>query len=106
RALPPGGRIFVLTSGNTFSAGIATAARLKHHGGRRTVIVGEPVGDRERHWGEGGSAFLPSSRVEVRYATALHDFEHGCALAELRSCHFVDYVVGVAAGSLSPDLAV
>src|SRR5437867_9535868 len=28
-ALPPDGRIFILTSANTFSAGIATAARLR-----------------------------------------------------------------------------
>ena len=105
-ALPPDGRIFVLTGANTFSAGIVTAARLKYFGGHRALIAGQPVGDREQQWGEGGSAFLPNSRLEVRYATALHDWEHGCALSQIRACYVVDYFIGVPAGKLSPNLAV
>ena len=98
-ALPPGGRIFILTSGNTFSAAIDTAARLKYFGGQRVVITGEPMGDREQFWGEGGSVFLPNSRLEVRYSTALHDDEHGCSLAQIRTCYFLDYFIGVPAGN-------
>ena len=105
-ALPPGGRIFILTSGNTFSAAIDTAARLRYFGGQRVVITGEPMGDREQFWGEGGSVFLPNSRLEVRYSTALHDDEHGCSLAQIRVCYFLDYFIGVPAGKLSPELAV
>jgi hypothetical protein len=105
-ALPPGGHIFILTNGNTFSAAIDTVARLKFFGGPRVVITGEPMGDREQFWGEGGSRFLPNSRLEIRYATALHDDEHGCGLAQVRTCYFLDYFIGVPAGKLSPDLAV
>jgi hypothetical protein len=104
-ALPPDGRVFVLTGPGTFSAGVATAARLKHRAGGRAVIVGEQPGDRERHWGEGGTVLLPNSRLEVRYATALHDYARGCGLGQLLDCHFVDYVIGVAAGPLAPDVA-
>jgi hypothetical protein len=105
-ALAPGGRIFILTSGNTFSAAIDTAARLKYFGGSRVVITGEPMGDREQFWGEGGGRLLPNSKLEIRYATALHDDEHGCGLAQVLTCYYLDYFIGVPAGKLSPEIAV
>jgi hypothetical protein len=105
-ALPADGKIYVLTSGNTFSAAIITLARLKYFGGERAVIVGEPVGDRERFWAEGGTMTLPNSGLQVGYATAMHDWEHGCGITEILDCHAVNYVIGVPAGSLAPDLPV
>jgi hypothetical protein len=41
-------RIYIVTGPATFSAGIATAARLKYFSGERAVIVGEPAGDSRR----------------------------------------------------------
>ena len=104
--LPPDGRLFILTSGNTFSAAIVTAARLKYFGGERALIVGEPMGDREQFWGEGRNIFLPNSGLQVGYATAAHDWEKGCDLSHIRTCFYVNYVLGVAAGKLMPDLAI
>lgn len=105
-ALPPDGRLFILTSGNTFSAAIVTAARLKHFAGDRATIVGEPMGDRGRFWGEGGNFVLPNSGLQVGYATSAHDWENGCDLSEIRTCYFVNYFLGVRAGPLAPNLSV
>ncbi len=103
--LPTDGRLFVLTSANTFSAAISTAARLKHFGGPRTVLVGEPMGDRLQFWGEGGRTVLPNSKITIRYSTAYHDWEHGCSLSEIRTCFLLNYVYDVPAGPLQPDVA-
>lgn len=102
-ALPADGRVYILTSGNTFSAAIITAARLKYFAGDRAVILGEPMGDRERFWAEGGRLTLPNSGIQFGYATAAHDWEHGCQLSEIRACYFINYIIGVPAGSLAPD---
>ncbi len=104
--LPANGKIFVLTSGNTFSAAIVTAARLKYFGGARVEIVGEQIGDSERHWGEGTTFYLPNSRIQIRYATGYHDWEHGCSLSEFTKCFFLNYIYGVPAGKLSPTIPV
>lgn len=102
--LPPDGRLFVLTSANTFSAAISTAARLRHFGGTRTVLVGEPMGDRLQFWGEGGRTVLPNSKITIRYSTAYHDWEHGCSLSEIRTCFLLNYAYDVPAGPLQPDI--
>ena len=39
------GRVFVLTSPFTFSAGIVTASAAKHDGGPRVTLVGAPVSE-------------------------------------------------------------
>ncbi|MFD2262536.1 hypothetical protein ACFSM5_06525 [Lacibacterium aquatile] len=102
KLLPPDGKLFILTGANTFSAAISTAARLKHFAGSRTVILGEPVGDRGQFWGEGNSTFLPNSKTPIRYTTAYHDWERGCGLSDLTTCFFLNYVYDVPAGSLTP----
>lgn len=102
--VPPDGKIFILTSGNTFSAAISTASRLKYYAGSRAVLIGEVMGDRGQSWGEGGTAFLPNSKIAVRYATAYHDWENGCRLSQLRTCFFLNYLYGTAAGSLLPTV--
>ncbi|HEV7323013.1 MAG TPA: hypothetical protein VGO04_30790 [Ensifer sp.] len=102
--LPPTGRLFILTTGNTFSAAISTAAWLKYYGGERVTIVGEAVGDRMQFWGEGGLTVLPHSKLAVRYTTGFHDWENGCSLSQLRTCFLLNYIYDVPAGSLEPDV--
>jgi hypothetical protein len=104
QALPEDGRIFVLTSGNTFSAAIVTAARLAYFGGDRVQIVGERIGDREAHWGEVRDFELPNSGLILQRTTAWHNWGEGCGMADLRRCFLLNYVWGVAAGDLSPDI--
>ncbi|WP_457585987.1 hypothetical protein [Ensifer canadensis] len=104
--LPPTGRLFILTSGNTFSAAISTAAWLKYFGGARVTIIGETVGDRMQFWGEGGQTVLPNSKLAVRYTTGFHDWENGCSLSQLTSCFLLNYIYDVPAGSLKPSVAV
>lgn len=102
--VPPDGRIFILTGTNTYSAGIATLARLRYFAGERGLQIGGPVGDRGQYWGEGGRTMLPNSRIIVRYATAYHDWEKGCGLADIPRCFLFNYVFGVAQGSLAPQV--
>lgn len=101
--LPADGRILILTSGNTFSAAIVTAARLKYFGGARTLIVGEPMGDREEFWAEGSRGVLPNSKLVARYSTGYHDWEQGCR--NLATCFWINLLLDVPAGELSPTLA-
>ncbi|AZO80911.1 hypothetical protein B5U98_04755 [Bosea sp. Tri-39] len=100
--LPTNGKLFILTSANTFSAAISTAAMLKHFAGTRAVLVGEPVGDRSQFWGEGGLTLLPNAKIAIRYTTAFHDWEHGCGLSQITTCFLLNYLYGVPAGSLQP----
>jgi hypothetical protein len=102
-ALPPDGKVFIVTGPNTFSAGIILAARLKHFAGPRAVIVGEAAGDRLRFWAEGFEAILPRSQVEMYLATAAHDLKDGCRLFDA-DCFILDKFMGVAVGDLSPNL--
>ena len=105
--VPPSGRIFILTSGNTFSAGIVTTARLKYFSGARGEIVGEPIGDFPQFWAEAATRIvLPNSGLRIGYATGYHDWEHGCSLAKILVCYLPNYSLGVAAGSLAPTVPV
>jgi hypothetical protein len=100
--LPPEGKLVILTSANTFSAAISTAARLKYYAGPRAMLVGEEMGDRGSFWGEGGTTTLPNSGIAIRYTTAYHDWENGCGLSQIRTCFYLNYVYGTAAGPLQP----
>lgn len=104
--LPADGRVFILTGGNTFSAAISIASRLKYFSGERGVQVGEPMGDRGQMWGEGGIAILPNSKIAVRYATGYHDWENGCRLEQITYCFLPNYIYGAAPGSLEPQVEV
>lgn len=104
--IPPDGRVFILTSGSTFSAAISIASRLKYFGGARATLIGEPMGDRGQFWGEGDRIVLPNSKIVVRYATAYHDWENGCSLAQITTCFLFNYLYGAAPGSLSPQVPV
>ncbi|CAN7443990.1 S41 family peptidase [Bosea sp. LjRoot90] len=104
--LPPTGKLFILTSANTFSAAISTAARLKRFAGARAILVGEAMGDRSQFWGEGGLTLLPNAKIAVRYTTAFHDWEQGCGLSQITTCFLLNYAYGVPAGSLQPTVTI
>jgi hypothetical protein len=72
------GRIYVLVSRYTFSAGIVSAAALKHDGASRATVVGEEIGDRLRFWSEGARACLPNSHFCLRQTSGLWDLVRGC----------------------------
>jgi hypothetical protein len=97
-------RIYIVTGPATFSAGIATAARLKYFSGSRAVIVGEPAGDGLRMWSEGPTFTLPNSKLQVKAATAFHDFAE--ARFELGKTFFNDLFYSVPAGDIDVDLPI
>ena len=73
------GQIYVLVGPYTFSAGIASAAALKHDGGAKVKIIGSEVGDRMRWWSEGATVCLPSSDICVRRTDGLWDINRPCS---------------------------
>ena len=72
------GRVYIITSGNTFSAAIVSTAFAEEAAPDQTLIVGEEIGDRLQFWAEGWGYALPSSGFRARYATAFYDLQHGC----------------------------
>jgi len=103
KSIPAGGKVFIITGPNTFSAGLIMAARLAHFAGARAVIVGEPLGDRLQFWAEGFEVTLPRSQVEMYLSTAAHDFKDGCRLLD-QDCFILDKFMGVAVGELAPSV--
>jgi hypothetical protein len=96
------GRIFVLTSGRTFSAGIASAGYLKQAGGERVTIVGESIGDHLEFWAEGGIMELPVSKAYLLPATERHNYVTGCPETD---CHSSIREAPIRVRSLEPDIA-
>jgi hypothetical protein len=76
--------IYVLTSGQTFSAGIASLGYLKQAGSTHVCIVGEPIGDGLEFWAEGPLIVLPVSKALLLSATERHNYLTGCPEAD---CH-------------------
>lgn len=74
----PKGRLFILTSGRTFSAGIASTGYAKQSAGDRATIIGEPVGDRLVFWAEGSPIDLPYSHVLIQPSPQRHSYTNGC----------------------------
>ena len=73
------GTIYVVTSRETFSAGIGAAAQIKKFGGNRVRIVGGPVGDRLRFIANGGELFkLPNSGISTSVWSTFEDYADGC----------------------------
>jgi hypothetical protein len=96
------GKIFVLTSGRTFSAGIASAGYLKQAAPERVTIVGEPIGDFLEFWAEGDLMLLEKSRAAVLFATERHNYVTGCQEAD---CHGSIKRHPIRVKSLEPDIA-
>ncbi len=104
--VPSQGRIYVLTSNATFSAGIYTSFFPKAADPERTIVVGERVGDRERFWAESRSPFvLPDSGYRLSYSLQMHDLGEGCPTPQV--CHLGGRARwDVALGSLNPDVVI
>ncbi len=104
KTLAPGGKVFILTSGNTFSAGLITAARLKYFAGAQGYVVGERIGDDERFWAEGSRIKLPNTGLSIGYATGYHDWMEGCSITLILTCYPPNYIFGRPAGPMSPAI--
>ena len=74
----PDGRVYLLASGNTFSAGIVNLAMAEEAFPERTFLVGAPIGDRLQFWAEGWWFSLPNSGFRARYSTGFYDLQNGC----------------------------
>src|SRR5579863_281240 len=96
--------VYVLTSAWTFSAGNVSVALLKQHGGPKVIIVGEAVGDRMRIWAEGGDMTLPNSKLDIGFATGLHDYTHPCW--KERGCFWTMFFFPMRLKALNPDIRV
>lgn len=97
------GRIYVLTDGATFSAGIVSAAIALAAGGEKAVMVGENMGDFGQFWAEGGGPMvLPNSKAPIYVSTGYHDWENGCE--SFARCFWPNVFYGVAAGPLEVDI--
>jgi hypothetical protein len=99
--ISPSGHIYLLTSGMTFSAGITTTALIKHAGGDRVTILGEPVGDRLAFFAEGGRGCLPNYPLCLHYETGKHDYGHSCT--NLDSCFWLNWFLPLRVKTLQPD---
>ena len=77
RVSPPG-RLFVLESSITFSAGMVDVAYLKQAGGDRVVLVGEAPGDRLLFFADQQQVTLPHSGITMQSATQRYDLQNGC----------------------------
>jgi hypothetical protein len=99
----PGGHIYVLTDAGTFSAAITSAAFTKEAGGDRTVIIGEPVGDRLAFYAEGNNGALPNSKFSLSYETGKHDYAHPCR--DWHDCFWLNWIYPVRVKTLEPDIA-
>lgn len=96
--------VYVLTSAWTFSAGNVSVALAKFHGGNKVTIVGEPVGDRMRIWAEGNDLLLPNSKLDIGFATGLHDYTKSCFGEP--GCFWVMYAYPMQLKSWMPDISV
>jgi hypothetical protein len=68
--VPVDGRIYLVTGPNTFSAGLIATARLKHFGGDKVIIVGQPAGDYLQFRAEGFLINLPATGITAYVSTA------------------------------------
>lgn len=96
--------VYVLTSAWTFSAGITSAALAKALGRDKVTIVGEPVGDGLRFWAEGRDMTLPNSKIQVHYATGMHDYSSPC-WGE-RGCFWLMHLYPMHLKTLAPDMVI
>ena len=96
------GRIFVITSPYTFSAGIVSTAALLQAGGKKVTIVGEDVGDRTHWWSEHKAFCLPHSKVCAAIQTGYWDLIHGCR--DMPHCYGDQF--GIRIGGIRTDIPV
>jgi len=103
--LGPAGNLWILTGNATFSAAIITAARARHFLGDRAHIVGEPVGDHEPFWTDGGPPLvLRNSGIGIGHAYFKQDWADGCHNPV--ECNPLQFLYGVAVGDLTPEVGI
>ncbi len=106
RTLPealPHARFYILTSENTFSAGMTSTAFLKQAAGDRGEIVGSIVGDRIRFNAEGSDFCLPYSKACMGLRTGIHDYSEKICTPLFR-CFALNWLYPVAIRSFAPDI--
>lgn len=94
------GKIIVLTSGRTFSAGISSTGYLKQAGGEQVTIIGEPVGDALEFWAEGDLLTLPAIEANFLFARERHNYRTGCPEPD---CHSQVRLHPISVETLAPD---
>lgn len=97
----PGGKIYLLTSVDTFSAGITTTVFVKQAADPgQVIILGEPVGDRLTFWAEGNRGCLPNAPFCFHYTTGLHDYAHPCT--DWDRCFWLNWIYPARTDNLDP----
>ena len=104
QALPADGRLYIVTAGTTFSAGISSTARALQAAADRTILIGEPVGDRLQFWSEDNLLVLPNSGIQIKFSTGYHDLTERCLW--FRDCFWIDMFYPLAIDDLDPDIHV
>lgn len=94
-------KIYLITSNKTFSAGLVTAARVKHFAKDKVVIVGEHVGDNLKFWAEGDYYTLPYSQIQIQDSKYEHDWADDTFT--LGRTFWVNAFYGVPANNLNVD---
>ena len=97
----PATKVYVLTSGWTFSAAITSVSALRTFGEGRVILVGEPVGDGLDFWAEGGGFTLPNSAISVFYTTGRHVYNGRCVDP---NCFYLNELYPVHVDNLDPDI--
>ncbi len=92
--------IFLIISNKTYSAGIATAARIKHYAKEKIFILGEEVGDRLKFWSESEIVTLPNSGIRIYNPQKEHDWKDN---SQNKYSHKPNLKYGVAAKDLRLD---
>lgn len=101
------GKVYVLVGPHTFSAAIVTVALIKQYTSDKTLLVGQPMGDRAQFWAERGESFiLPNSNYYMAYATGYHDWENGCTNEQITYCFDVVEQEAATIGSLSTNIII
>jgi hypothetical protein len=100
------GTIYVVTSRETFSAGIGAAAQIKKFGGERVRIVGGLIGDRLRFIANGGALFkLPNSGISARVWSTVENYADGCW--DWRECFVLSpFFLTGGVSELDPDIVI
>lgn len=100
------GTIYIVTSRETFSAGIGAAAMIKKLAGDTVRIVGTTVGDRLRFIANGGTLFeLPNSGISARVWSTVEDYADGCW--DWRECFILSpFFRTEGVGDLDPDVVI
>jgi len=103
-ALAGDGRVYMLTGGGTFSAGIVNLAFAEQAAPDRIFFVGEEIGDRLQFWAEGWFYDLPNSNFLARFSTGYYDLQNGCE--GLFRCHWGSlHLMPVLVDDLDVDIA-